>query len=185
MPNLGMEMRHEAGTAARRGLAAATVLAATVLAATGLAVTVFGAALSISSPAEAAVANLGTLKCILDPGTKEPFGVERELSCTYAPITGPEADFTGVVKKIGVETPSQEKIVMIWSVAGPQDGLAADDLEGRYIGSLAAPDDDANAPGLVGGVNSDIVLTPLTVEPDAGDNAATLILELDLRAMKA
>ncbi len=173
MPNGRMDMReeHDAGAAARRVVAAAIVCATLGFGWTG--------------PAQAAAANLGTLKCILDPATKEPFGVERQLSCTYAPITGPQADFTGVIKRIGVETPDPDRIVLIWSVAGPQAGFAADDLEGRYVGNLAAPEDDANTPGIIGGLKSDIVLTPLTVDPSIGDNAATLILELDLRAMKA
>lgn len=65
------------------------------------------------------VANLGTLTCTVDPATKEPFGVERELSCTFEPVVGSKVDFVGVVKRLGTEIGGQQKIVLVWSVLGP------------------------------------------------------------------
>lgn len=151
----------------------------------GAAMLCAGMAIGFAVTAHASAANVGTLKCILDPGTKEPFGVERQLTCSFSPIIGPKADFVGVVRKLGVETPSQGTIVLIWSVVGPSEGFTADLLQGRYVGNLTAGSNAAGAPGLIGGLNADIALQPLNADPRGEINAAPSILELDLSAMKA
>ncbi len=152
-----------------------------------LAAAISGAALvtAVTAPNSAgqAAANLGTLTCVVDPATKEPFGVERELSCSFDPLVGPKADFIGVVKRLGADVASDKKIVLAWSVVGPQVDTPVRALEGRYLGNLSAGRGEGK-PGLVGGAKSEITLEPLTVDPSLGDNAAISVLELDLSAMK-
>lgn len=60
----------------------------------GLAAAILGASASVAQPA---AANIGTLICTVSPGTAEPLGVERRLSCTFEPVSGVKASFTGVV----------------------------------------------------------------------------------------
>jgi hypothetical protein len=153
-----------------------------------LAAALSGAALVTAVPApssaEQAAANLGTLTCVVDPATKEPFGVERDLSCSFAPLVGPKADFVGVVKRLGADIAGDRKIVLAWSVLGPQADMPVNALEGRYLGNLST-DRGEGKPGLVGGAKSEITLEPLTLDPGLGDNAAISVLELDLSGMKA
>jgi Protein of unknown function (DUF992) len=129
--------------------------------------------------------NLGTLTCTLAPGTKEPFGVERKLSCVFEPILGAKASFVGVVKRLGVEAPDRKKVVLVWSVIGPDMNTPPSRLEGRYVGNLPNSDGQQTAPNLVGGADSKIALQPLTTDANLGSNAALSVLELDLAAMRA
>jgi hypothetical protein len=131
------------------------------------------------------IANLGTLTCTVDPGTKEPFGVERELSCSFEPIVGSQVTFVGVVKRLGADVAGHAKIVLVWSVLGPSVDTPVKQLEGRYLGSLASERDQNDAAGLVGGANANIRLKPLTLDPQLGGNAALSVLELELAAMRA
>ena len=137
-----------------------------------------------AAPAQQPLANAGTLTCTLDPGTKEPFGVERQLSCSFEPVVGPKAKFAGVVKRLAAENPSQAKIVLVWSVRAPSTEIPLKQLEGPYVGKLgpAAP---GQPPVLIGGRSGKISLQALTVDPKLGANAAVSILELELKAMKA
>ena len=136
--------------------------------------------------AEAAepVANIGTLTCVASPGEKQQLGPERALSCTFEPLEGPKAQLTGVVKRIGAQTPGDAKIVLAWSVLGPKIGGPASQLEGRYIGAIGEGR-GANATGLVGGASGSITLRPLTLDPNIGEDAALAVVELQLAAMKA
>src|SRR5665809_167298 len=131
------------------------------------------------------VANLGTLTCTVDPATKQPFGVERELSCTFEPVVGSKVDLVGVVKRLGTEIGGQQKIVLVWSVLGPSLDTPIKQLEVRYLESLASPGNEAASAGLVGGAEANIMLRPLTLDPQLGTNAAISVLELEIAAMKA
>jgi hypothetical protein len=137
----------------------------------------------VSAPAQQPLANAGTLTCTLDPATKEPFGVERQLSCSFDPVVGTKANFVGVVKRLGAESPRQAKIVLVWSVRAPITEIPLKQLEGRYIGKLGpgAPGQEAALIGKGG----KIALQPLTIDPYLGANAAISVLELELKALKA
>jgi hypothetical protein len=137
-----------------------------------------------STSAQQSLANAGTLTCTLDPGTKEPFGVERQLYCSFDPVVGPKANFAGAVKRLAAKSPGQAKIVLVWSVRAPSTEIPLKQLEGRYVGKLgpAAPD---QAPVLIGGKSGKISLQALTIDPKLGANAAVSVLELELKAMKA
>lgn len=135
-----------------------------------------------AAAAQAAAANIGTLICTVSPGTAEPLGAERKLSCNFEPVSGVKASLSGVVKRVGAVAPGQRKIVIAWSVVGPA-GASAEQLEGRYVGSLEQQ--RATAAGLVGGKNGDIRLQPLAVAPDLGENAAVAIVDLELSGMRA
>ncbi|MGE0766657.1 MAG: DUF992 domain-containing protein [Hyphomicrobiaceae bacterium] len=142
--------------------------------------------LSTSRPSTATepVANIGTLTCVASPGDKETLGPERRVSCTFEPLTGPKANLGGTIKRVGAKTPSDAKIILAWSVMGPQVGATVKQLEGRYVGAVGEGR-GANASGLVGGHGGHITLQPLTLDPNIGKNAALAVLELHLAAIKA
>ena len=124
--------------------------------------------------------------CVASPGEKDMLGPERQLSCTFEPLTGAKANFTGVVKRGGGgdEATSHAKTVLVWAVLGPRIDAAASQLEGRYVGAVGEGQ-GVNAPGLVGGHGGRIVLRPLTLDADLGENASVAVLELQLSSMKA
>ena len=132
--------------------------------------------------AQTATGNLGTLICTLDPGTRGQVGVERQISCNFNPVSGPNAKFKGIVKRVGAKIPGQRKIVLAWSVLGPTNG-SSDQLEGRYVGALESK--PSMPAGLTGGRNGRVTLRPLAANPSIGDNAAVSIMELDLSGMRA
>lgn len=132
--------------------------------------------------AQTATGNLGTLICTLDPGTREQNAVERQISCNFNPVSGPNAKFKGIVKRVGAKIPGQRKIVLAWSVVGPTNG-SSEQLEGRYVGALESK--PSMPAGLTGGRNGQITLRPLAANPSIGDNAAVSIMELDLSGMRA
>jgi hypothetical protein len=120
-------------------------------------------------------AHMGTLTCVISPASKEPFGVERELSCNFEPFRGARANLTGVVKRLGADAVDDGKLVMVWTVFGPSIDTPPRHLEGNYVGSLGSDPRD----GLVGGKEQTIHLKPLTAAPEFV-NAALSILELEL-----
>jgi hypothetical protein len=138
---------------------------------------------AIGQPAEP-VANIGTLLCTVDPDSgKGDGGAERTISCAFEPISGPKARFTGTVKRRGADEPLEAKLVLGWSVMAPVVGTPAERLEGRYVGTLD-PQRGTRAPALIGGVNSEIALRPLTDNVGTGGDSATVtVIELRLAAM--
>ncbi len=141
-----------------------------------------------SAYANPPTANAGTLTCIVSPGEKEPFGVERKLSCNFKPITGPKIDFVGVVKKLGAEVPSDHKVVLAWSVLAPASQVSAEMLAGVYTGVISSdvkqPDKTRFSATLVGGKNSEISLRALNASTAEGAKSTLAVVELELSSMK-
>jgi hypothetical protein len=162
-----------AGTA----LVAATLL--TVAAGHGRAGTLYAQA---TEP----IANIGTLVCVVDPSDKSPPGDEKRLTCNFDPLTGPKARFVGTVKRSGADDVPDAKLVLAWSVMAPKVGTPAEQLQGRYLGTLD-PQRGTRAPALVGGVDQSIALRPMTdnVDPGSGDNPTVTVIELQLSGMAA
>lgn len=154
--------------------------------ASAVAAVVLICASSVWSIAAEELGEIGTLTCVASPGEKELLGPERELSCTFEPLNGAKVELKGVVKQVGTNTaPGTGKIVMVWSVLGPQKDGPPSQLEGRYIGALGESKIGAGSPGLVGGASGNLTLRPLTPAPETGENIALAVIELQLVAMKA
>ncbi len=136
----------------------------------------------------AAIANAGTLTCTLAPSNDDPIiATDAELSCRFDSISGQDAEFTGVVKRLGADEERDAKIVMVWSVLAPKTGIDSKQLEGRYLGSLGGrqgPELPDNT-GLIGGADNSIELKPLTDEPDVTDSWGISVLELKIAAVRA
>jgi hypothetical protein len=150
-------------------------------AAAGLIATVCGM-LGTSAPVAIAqpVANMGTLTCAASPAEKELLGSDRQLSCTFEPLTGAKASLVGKIKRDETRNESGAKIILVWSVLGPKVGTSVKQLEGSYHGVAGS---EAN--GLVGGATGDIALKPVTPDNlDLGETAAFAVLELQLAAIK-
>lgn len=130
---------------------------------------------------EKSSANAGTLTCTAAPPSRDE-QAEAKLSCKFEPLTGPTANFEGMVRQSGNEGVGEGKIVLVWTVLAPQTDITAKMLEGTYVGSLSS---GSNAPGdapsgLVGGVNKSIHLRPLAAPDQSGPALTVSIVELKL-----
>ncbi|MDX2157669.1 MAG: DUF992 domain-containing protein [Hyphomicrobiaceae bacterium] len=131
-----------------------------------------------------AMVNIGTLMCTVDPEkTPSPEPGALHLSCSYEPLTGPKAQFTGVVKKVTGDGGTPGKVVLAWSVMASSQSTPVERLEGSYLGTLD-PQRGTRAPSLVGGAESSIALRPLTDTASLGDSSALAVLELQLASVR-
>jgi len=131
--------------------------------------------------------SVGTLRCTIGPGEIDKVLEPRELSCAYKPTVGQEAQFTGVIKSMGDPAPTLDKLVLVWSVYAPDAEMPAQDLEGEYAGSIETDSGQGETPSgrLIGGQDSMIVLQPFTSLPDAGPSDVPILLELNLKSVRA
>lgn len=162
----------------RRGALAAAMLAASLAPATS----------QEAEPAKPANANAGTLTCTLAPSDADPrLTANSELSCHFDAIAGTDADFKGVVKRLGTDEERDAKIVLVWSVLAPTTDVGMEALEGRYIGSLEGQGSELlpDNTGLIGGRDNNIHLKPLTRNPDVPGGWGVSVLELQRAAIKA
>jgi hypothetical protein len=140
-----------------------------------------------SSSAQTPRTNVGTLTCLLGAGTPNETGEPRELSCTFRPITGFETKYSGVIKKLRDQAPTADQLVLVWSVFAPDADVPARALEGTYVGAIEGDSAAGARPTgtLIGGRGSSLELRPLTRLPDTVPNGAFLIVELDLKSIRA
>jgi len=141
-------------------------------------------ATSLTIAAAEPVANMGTLTCIATPNEKDTLGPARKLSCSFEPLVGTKAEFTGVMKQAASDVPSDAKVVLVWAVLAPKVETDVSQLQGHYRGVAGAASGD-NADMMIGGVDGSIGLKPVTPDPDPGANGGPTLLELELSAMKA
>lgn len=138
--------------------------------------------------ADQAKPRVGTLTCSLSPSETQPvLAATAQLSCHFEnSTTGRDADFTGRVKRLGVEREREAKFVLVWAVHSDQPDFKHGDLEGDYAGSLEPEgtlDEPAN--GLVGGSDRSIQLSPITNDPDIPEGWGISFMALELKPLKA
>lgn len=139
-----------------------------------------------NSGASTPTINTGTLRCTLGPGVPEKTREPRELSCVFKPLVGTEAVYSGEIRKLQDPTQTAEALVFVWAVFATDIPVAIQALEGRYTGVIETQTESGKPGGkLTGGKNSSVELRPLTRLPDNEQNLAPLILELDLKSIKA
>lgn len=131
---------------------------------------------------------VGTLTCTLSPpDTVAELTATSELSCHFENSTsGRDANFTGRVKRLGVERERVAKFVLVWSVHTDEPDFSYQDLEGEYAGSLEpeiAP--DATQAGLLGGSGKSVWLKPVTRDPALPEGWAISLMTLELKPLKA
>jgi len=132
----------------------------------------------------AAPVNVGTLSCTLTPATEEREGTDLLASCSFEGLKGRKAFFDGSVARIGEESRSTARIVLIWSVQAPELEVPLRQLEGEYAGVVAPEAADEAPTSLKGGRDNAIELVPLTPEPGALPGAALSVLRLTLSTMR-
>ena len=143
--------------------------------------------LSAAMPANAQLrAEWGWLTCRVNNGAGAVLGSSKTMTCSFRPFNrGAQDNYSGVLNKIGIDVGLTGRGIVQWLVLGPTtapQGSGA--LAGSYYGASA----DASA-GIGGGANMlfgwnrSVTLQPLSVQGQAGINAAVAVSGLHLRSM--
>jgi hypothetical protein len=144
----------------------------------------------------------GYLRCDVAGSVSFIFGSSRDITCSYETEGTHRVDnYTGEIKKYGIDIGYQKKGVMIWAVVAPPAPTASSapsnevhrdaygelgpgTLAGDYAGITAdlAAGYGVGANALLGGYKDLIVLQPLSVEGIQGVNIAAGVVGLTLKA---
>lgn len=137
--------------------------------------------------AQSGLTNVGTLSCTLDPGSGFKTGEPRAVECKFAPVSGPVARYEGAMRQVGDEATTADRLVLIWAVFASDSDIRANALDGRFKGSIVdAGGEHPTRVGLMISVSDpSIQLHPLVELPDSQPENALLILELDLKQIRA
>ena len=121
--------------------------------------------------------HVGTLTCTVAPSTQPQALESRELSCVYEPIAGMKGTFDGTVNRLGGTAPTADQLVLVWLVLAEEPIVSMHELEGRYVGVIS------NGSGEL--ASGEVALQPMSALPGGTQNFAPLVLELDLKMLKA
>ena len=140
-------------------------------------------AIASSANADPTGVKAGVLSCNVSGGWGFVFGSSKEMNCTFSPVSGDTARYTGTINKYGVDVGYTKGGVMVWAVFAP-GSLAPGALAGNYGGVTAgaAVGVGANAHVLVGGSENSISLQPLSIEGQTGLNVAAGVAGVTLTA---
>ena len=150
----------------------------TILAAAAL------ACLLIGPSAEAASGvNIGALNCKVAGGIGFIFGSSKSLTCTLNRTNGTVENYTGEIKKYGLDLGFTTESRIIWGVFAPGT-IAPGSLAGTYGGVSAdvALGLGLGANVLLGGSGNQIALQPLSINGDVGVNIAAGITTIVLHS---
>lgn len=142
----------------------------------------------IAAAAAQGMPRVGTLTCSLSPSDTGPvLTATSQLSCHFENSTsGRDANFTGRVKRLGVDQQRLAKFVLVWAVHTDNPDFRFDDMAGEYTGSLE-PESALEAPasGLTGGVDKSVLLKPITKDPALPQGWGISVMTLDIKPTKA
>jgi Protein of unknown function (DUF992) len=120
---------------------------------------------------------VGTLTCTVAPAALENWLETRELSCVFEPIAGIKGTFAGTISRMGDTAPTADQLVLVWQVLAREPIVAMGELEGRYSGIISDGTGEL--------VSGEVGLRPMSELPEGTPNFAPLVLELDLKQLKA
>jgi hypothetical protein len=130
---------------------------------------------------EAASVKTGVLSCKVDAGWGLLIGSSKSADCVFTSSNGKKTHYKANITKIGVDVGYTANKNIAWVVLSA-DG-AGGSLAGTYIGVNAEATVVAGvgANALVGGLNSNFALQPISVQGQTGLNAAVAVQALTLR----
>jgi hypothetical protein len=134
-----------------------------------------------TSSANAAELKTGVLSCKVHSGWGWVIGSSKKVDCVFTASNGKKTKYKGNITKIGVDIGYTDNKVIAWIVMSPTGSGA--DLSGTYIGVNAEATVVAGlgANALVGGLNNNIALQPLSVQGQTGLNVAAAVAALTLQ----
>jgi hypothetical protein len=150
---------------------------------TALAAGAMLAAGALATPAAAQThVKIGLLTCATGPTIGLIIASTEKARCTFHPDVGDNENYSGHIRKFGLEVGVEAGSVIVWAVFSPQQGYAPGSLAGVYIGATAEASlvVGLGANVLIGGSKKQFALQPLSVQAQAGVNIAVGVGELDL-----
>ena len=148
---------------------------------TMIAATLVAAGLMLT-PAQADGVKLGTLTCNVKGTIGLLIGSVTEGKCVFVETNGNKTVYDAAFSRLGVDVGVTGNKTIVWAVFGA-DGRSNGGLRGTYTGvnveASAIVGVGANA--LVGGLESGIVLNPLSISGQTGLGAAAGIATLTLK----
>lgn len=130
---------------------------------------------------DAASVKTGVLSCHVDSGWGLLIGSSKHADCVFTASNGKKTHYKGNITKIGVDvgyTANKNIAWVVMSLNGQDANLAGTymgvNAEATVIGGLGA-----NV--LVGGLNSNFALQPVSVQGQTGLNVAAAVAALTLR----
>lgn len=149
---------------------------------------VAGAAIAGSvaaTPASAIEARIevGTLTCHVEGGAGFIIGSAKDMDCSFVGIDDFRENYTGTVRKFGLDIGATDKATIVWIVFAPTNELESGALEGLYVGLSAEASLGAGlgANALIGGFDQSIALQPFSGQVQQGLNIAAGIGTMTLR----
>jgi len=127
---------------------------------------------------------IGTLRCDIDGGVGYVFGSAKEVQCTFNGHDGVSDDYSGVIRKLGVDLGYTRHSRLVWAVFAPTAGQHHGSLAGRYRGATAEVTAifGIGANVLVGGTTGSVHLQLLSVTGQRGINFAATGTSMTLTA---
>ena len=133
--------------------------------------TVAVAALALAVPALAQNnVKVGELRCAVASGLGMILTSSHSMGCTYTSAQGYSEQYTGTIRKFGLDIGVTDHGVLAWAVFAPTEGVSRHALAGEYVGVGASATAGAGfgANALVGGSGRSIALQPFSVEAQTG-----------------
>ena len=132
-------------------------------------------------PAQANGVKLGTLTCQIEGGPGLLIGSVRHGDCTFRETNGKTKHYTATFSRLGVDVGVTGNKTVVWAVFGV-DGTSNGGLRGTYVGANAEATAifGVGVNALIGGLESGIVLNPVSVSGQTGLNVAAGVATLRL-----
>lgn len=148
--------------------------------AVAFAAVVFGGVPTVAQAQTGAPA--GRLTCNVEGGIGLVVTSHRPMECRFSPRRGPVQRYTGIVRSFGLDVGTIRRSTMSWRVYGPYARAPLGALAGTYAGAAAGASLGAGGSGnlLVGGVNNEVTLQPLSLQSRRGYNVAVGVTGFEL-----
>lgn len=140
-----------------------------------------GITFGMTSGAEAAKVRVGTLSCNVEKGWGLIIGSSKSADCVFTASNGKKTRYDANITKIGIDVGYTDNKNIAWVVFS----LEGDDanLAGSYIGlnAEASVGVGVGANALIGGLNHNFALQPVSLQGQTGLNVAAAVQSLTLR----
>jgi hypothetical protein len=133
--------------------------------------------------AQTAGLEIGWLDCVIERGSPLALASNTPASCTFRPTGGSDETYVGNIAKIGPQIGVSDLKLLQWKViAINRDAYQPGSLSGDYYGvsAEAAVAVGGGAHVLGGGLGGNFVLQPVSVQEQAGVNAAASVTRFSL-----
>ncbi|MBL8581680.1 MAG: DUF992 domain-containing protein [Rhizobiaceae bacterium] len=152
-----------------------TIFAATLLA-LGASVAHAADTQAYQEPDDRGGVRIGTLSCDIGGGVGYVLGSAKEVDCVFKSANGSRRteNYSGAIRKFGVDLGFTTRGKMVWAVFAPTAGYHRGSLGGVYDGATAEATVGAGvgANVLIGGTSGSIILQPISLTGQIGLNVA-------------